>query len=1103
MSIGKGATVMKNGQTKIINRHWKNILTIISIVGLFIGGLVIGINAFNEKEQVSAHPTETIKLDEGGSNEFDLPVDANQLKEQALNDLSPQFDDYVQGEDIVPVLEKQEIDTFVSAKANNGNAVNCSILGVEETQGGNYFILFSVNGSSAGGIIRTAVYNKDGEELASNSVGTRHNANYRVNTRLFNASNNNYLVFTQIEEFFRYTVTESGNSATIQRTQCNVNGRPGTDLKADAFQIINQFGDYSNQVLLSGRVYPYRPGASAGTYRKRLSIGQVDTSGWLSNSFNGGATYQYSVQNLLLHEDLNMVERQDASLSGLFYRRNGHLFGRVGYADIASSGSNTFQIFSDEDIQDTEVGNNGGERPKVVKKRVYHHLSINQLKANITSGKIISYTVVENLCTDNYVYFFADDGEKCELIRVSLTTYQDEVVKTYPSGVSLNFIRNTDGTFSYYGSTPELSGELRSNYYPEQPTSGTHYFISGIMNGVTESADDLKVKSLRAFELRGSVGAQFAIGLPDNTIFVAGYSLDYTVFPTEKFMIDETSPNYTRSMNQNETPSGLAAFIGKLEIKDDYSPVVKTAPNISVDLDDPAVRTPSSSGYRGWNTLDRWLITGSKNGIVTDAAAIKVYDHFDSNDSSIVGTAAGREEWLQKRINRNPNDISAAIEWNKLGFDETTAGAQLVTYFVTDTQNQPAVISRWVNKKTNQTKEEGDYCLDAQNFYIPLNGLETVIPDSNTFKNFAKTMAWKTDGTVDEDGTDSNKLSAKVTVDTNQLQALREAKIAKPYPVDVTYSPTLGVEIKNRVWVFVTTKNTIPNSETNPKITPQDTNGVIYYAEDYEMPFRTRETHTANDVLTRGNVRVYDYYDSTHETASELPTLADASKNANQLIVENLTVINDATEPGKVTPSIRYEWNGIIDANHKDGSIAGNETRGYLNVTLTGNILLHVRQVVIEDSNEIVIPSEGYLKLENQLHNGGTPALDADYQAQLIINSGKLGSDPSFTDVGLLVDHLTDNADEVLFQVVLPEFYTYVGYYSTSEQADPQGASHQNQTNYVTGDLALTKATLNTQEEIWITLYLKPIQDDQDQSKVPQLYSWDYKKNDLGKIKTK
>ena len=534
------------------------------------------------------------------------------------------------------------------------------------------------------------------------------------------------------------------------------------------------------------------------------------------------------------------------------------------------------------------------------------------------------------------------------------------------------------------------------------------------------------------------------------------------------------------------------AFIGTLDIKDDYSPVVKKAPDISIDLEDPVIRTPSDSGYRGWSTLDRWLITGSKSGVVSDANAIKVYDHFDSNDPSLAGTAAEREEWLQKRINRNPNDITAAIEWNKLGFDKSIAGAQLVTYFVTDTQGQPAVTSRWVNKKTGQTEEADDFALDAQNFHIPLNGIDSAIPDADKFKDIA----------IDEDGTDSSKLSSKVTVDADQLKALREAKVAKPYPVDVTYKPKLGVEIVNRVWVFLTTKNTVPNSETNPAMTPQDTNGVVYYADDYELPFRMRGSHTANDVLARGNVRVYDYYDADHETSAELPTLADASKNANKLFVENLSVINNATEPGKVTPSIRYEWDGTIDANHKDGSIAGNETRGYLDVTLTGNILLHVRQVVLDASDEIVVPKKGYVEINNRLSNGGLPTLDTNYQAQLVVGSGKLTDHPSFTDIGLSVEHLPDNADEVLFSTVIPEFYEYVGYYSTTEQADSQGASHQGQTNYVSGDLALLKSTLNNEEEFWITLYLKPTEDDQGEAKAPQPYSWDYKKNDLGKIKT-
>ncbi|WP_347298778.1 hypothetical protein [Candidatus Enterococcus ferrettii] len=1102
-----------------MNKSKKKLLMLVYLISLIVCGIFFGADYSHKKEQVEAHPTNTIKLDEGGSNEFILPIDASKLEEQALKDLAPKFNDYVQGDNVVPVLEKQDIDIFGSAQASNGYPVYCSILGVEETNGGNYFILFSVNGASSGGIIRTAVYNKDGEELASNSVGSRNDPYLRVNTKLFNASNNNYLVFTQNESFFRYTVTESGNTASIQRNQCNVTGSPNGELLADAFQIVNQFGDYSNNVLLSGRIYPYSKGAGRGIYKNRLSFGTVNTSGWLGGTFNGGATYQYSVQNLLLHEDLDMAEDGLASLSMTpIYRRNGHIFGRIGYADIVSVGSNTFQIFSDEEITDTEVGNNGGLKAKKVKRRVYHHLSLNQIKANNASGKIIGYSVVENLCSDDYVYFFADDGEKCELIRVNLTTYQDEIVKTYPTGISLNFMKNTDGTFSYYGSSTELSGELSSNYYPEQPVSGTHYFISGIMNGITGAVDDLKVKSLRAFEVNGGIGAQFAIEGQNNTIFVAGYSWDYTNFPTEKFMIDEQSPNYTRTMNQNETPSGYAAFIGKMEIKDDYSPIVKKASDITVNLDDPAISTPSNSSYLDWTTLDRWLITGSKAGDVTDAASIKVYDHFDSNDNLIAGTAAERAEWLQKRINRNPNDIGASIEWGKLGFDATTTGPQLVTYFVADSQNQSGVTSRWVNKKSAETivDEDDKYALDAQNFHVPLTGIDSTIPDENKFKELAKTMAWSltkhesTDGDqgsgLDEDGSDSSKLSTKVTVDTVQLKALREATVAKPYPVDVTYKPESGIEIKNRVWVFVTTKNTVPNSETNPKVTPADTNGVVYYADDYSLPFRLRAGHTTADVLDRGNVRVYDYYDSSHETDAELPVLADKDTNSNHLQVLQLGQIHIAWQPGILDfsppdgpPMIRYEWQGPSDGNHQ----AGDFTLGGLDVTLSGDVLLHVRQVILGDSDKLIVPKEGYLRLKTNEYDSGTGTANenSDYLLQVKIPSGTNADNPGFETFAVSTAHMNDEQDELELELVLPEYYEQIGYYLTHGQFDPNGAEHQGKTeaDIFQSELVFHHIGLVNDGEYFITIYLKPRLNQEG----PQPYSWDYKKNDLGKIKTK
>lgn len=1072
---------MKERIQALTIKHWRKLLLVLCAMVMIIVGVVIGMDSLKKKE-VSAHPTNTITLDEGGSNEFELPVDGTQLEEQALRDLSPQFDDFIQGSAYVPIANKSNVTAYGSNAVNN-NLIYWFINDVKKTDYGNNIVLFGATGTDRGGLIKVSVFNKQGIEIATRVTGTLTNTTLRVATGFYEEENNRFLLGTNTDRYYRCTISnESSTSATINFVSINTTGTTSQQLKVANTRKITTNERINGKPIITGGIYPNQQ-AIGGYVNGRISVGSLENQNWFNGNITGYATHEYSLENLTLDEvgGFNGLTSDNIEVV-LFINDAGMKYGTFRYRGADSTKNrHSVQIFSNED---TLV--NG----QTLKKRKYSFVEDNPNN---------ELAILNEVSTNEELYYLRRTTTETQIIKVNLNTFEDSLVRSFPSDTRLMMLPNDDGSISYYGSTSSLEGEFYSPYYSSIFNS-PFYYIQGLMDGM-DTQTPAKVRSIRAIEVENWINPSHVVSISDNELLMGGTLTDYQKF-ADKTLLVAANGNTTNAIPSNTGAFG--AFIGKITISDDFSPVIKQAPSISINTNDSAIINPTDSNYRGWNTLDRWLITGSKNGLVTDTSAIKVYDHFDSNDISISGTAAGREEWLQKRINRNPNDINGEIEWGKLGFDGSTAGSQLVTYFVADTQGQPGVTSRWVNKISPQTKEEGDHALDAQNFYVPLSEIDATIPNADKFKELAKTMAWnKTDGTTDEDGTDSSKLSTKVTVDTDQLDALREAKTAKPYPVDVTYKPKLGVEIVNRVWVFVTTKNTIPNSEPTPEISPQDTNGVVMYADDYELPFRMRGTHTANDVLTRGNVRVFDYYDSTHETSAELPTLADAGKNASKLVVENLDVINNATQPSKVTPSIRYEWDGAIDANHKDGSITGNETRGNLDVTLTGNILLHVRQVVIDDSNELVVPKKGYVEIENRLSNNGTPVFDEDYKASLIVESGKLSSNPNFTDIGLSVEHLTDNADEALFSIVVPEFYEYFGYYSTTEQADPQGTSHQGQTNVTTGNLALSKSALNNEGEYWITLYLKPTEDSSGNAKSPQPYSWDYKKNDLGKIKTK
>lgn len=165
--------------------------------------------------------------------------------------------------------------------------------------------------------------------------------------------------------------------------------------------------------------------------------------------------------------------------------------------------------------------------------------------------------------------------------------------------------------------------------------------------------------------------------------------------------------------------------------------------------------------------------------------------------------------------------------------------------------------------------------------------------------------------------------------------------------------------------------------------------------------------------------------------------------------------------------------------------------------------MLHVRQVILEPHSELVVSKKGYLTIQNNLYNSGSPAIDPDYKVQSVISSGRQADDPPFTTVILSTKPFVNSLDEVLFKVVIPEFYQYKGYHLTDETADPQGASHSGNTTVSSGHPSISRGTVDSKEKFWLTIYVKPTEDSEGNVKAPQPYSWDYKKNDLGKIKTK
>lgn len=1047
-------------------------------------GLGVAWRHVTSQQTVSAHPTNTITLDTGLATEYTVPVDGTKLLESDLVSNSV-YSQYVQGLDIVPILEKNHVEAFGTDIVNN-EVISWTIGDVKETKAGHYFVLFSPSGNMRGGLIKTSVYNKYGKELYTRTIGTLATVNWRINTKIYQEEDNHFLIGTHDNSFFDYTVSETATTAVItapKKLTVTSGTSPNEVLSSHATSIINTY-DPDSKTVVGGRIYYDDVASHNGhnTVKHRVPVGALVTTDWRTGTMNLNAEYRYSLETLsAVQVDTLMGNEPGANVipADLYIDDNSNIYGFFQYSSVNRK-KDTIQIFGKEETIDPSTG-------KKVRKRKYQYV-------NDTYNSTQSVRVLSELNSLNEFYFITTEATSTKIIKIDLANYQSEVMMTYPKNTIINVVRNDDGSLSYYGTTSELQGEFYSEIYTPALPNGPYYYIQGIMTS-EQDPTPFKVRSLRALEISDPIYPDFMKSSEDQVMLFGRVKKNNSFVDDYYHVLEDGS--FT---NTPLTTTSDIAYVGNAVIKDDYSPVVYAEDgSVWVDITDPAVYSPTSSGYGSynWSTLDRWLITGSKNGIVTEADAVKVHDQFDSNDPMIATTPALRKLWLDKRINRNPLVLNQAIDWEKLGFDKTRKGPQQLTYFVTDSQTQTTANSRWINKETPQTVVEEKYALDVQNFHIPLATVKSEIIDKDKFKEYAESMAWKhvEDHQIDED-TEAGIYSNKVTVNQTQLNDLQNATEARPYPVDVTYKPVSGVTLVNRVWVFVTEKNTVPNNESiYPEVTPTDTNGVAYYADDYTIPLRIARKHSKQNVLDRGDIQVYDYYDITHETdanctiingKAHLPTLADKNKNAGRLTITNMSVITGATSSCVVQPDVTYQWTETpLNYYHTKNKV----THGTLDVTIYADVLLHVRQIIMDKNADIVVPTEGFVVAKNS-----STAI-----SQAVVLSGEEkktnpSSEVGYTDFAVNIDDIGGNKT-IDLSAVVPEFYEYQGYVATNSYGIHQSTQLKTGT-YQYNLLAGLSANPDIFEQ-WVTIYMKP---KTNNTGLPQPYSWDYKLNDFKTI---
>lgn len=144
------------------------------------------------------------------------------------------------------------------------------------------------------------------------------------------------------------------------------------------------------------------------------------------------------------------------------------------------------------------------------------------------------------------------------------------------------------------------------------------------------------------------------------------------------------------------------------------------------------------------------------------------------------------------------------------------------------------------------------------------------------------------------------------------------------------------------------------------------------------------------------------------------------------------------------------------------------------------------RQVIMNGNDDIVVPSEGYFRLEN---------LDSDSSDILETYNMKVKSGASDT-IDFKKVQLSVNDDNQEFRVapVIPEMYKYHGY-----RVSTQGAEEHENAALNTTPLDEMRVDYSKSSKYYVTIYLEPSVESQD---IP-FYNWDYKLNDFGKITEK
>ena len=158
-------------------------------------------------------------------------------------------------------------------------------------------------------------------------------------------------------------------------------------------------------------------------------------------------------------------------------------------------------------------------------------------------------------------------------------------------------------------------------------------------------------------------------------------------------------------------------------------------------------------------------------------------------------------------------------------------------------------------------------------------------------------------------------------------------------------------------------------------------------------------------------------------------------------------------------------------------------------------IRLHLRQVVLNQNDALVVPSTGYFKLE-QL---------ADFNTvntyQLVTGSTVKNKPAEITKELFTTVRISVGIDKLRIIDLVPEYYMYRGAIATANDTNLEDKHSFDHTSEIVKADPIVDYSKSS--EYWVTVFVEPkmgTTSNGEKEKEPRPYSWDYKTNELGRL---